>query len=590
MGSTSLSDQPLPDRVDPGDPVSTSVTDTSAIAEALTHARSLHRAGRLRAALDAYESILRLAPGQEDALFGSGLVLSALGAGKASVTQLEKARAAARGRVDIALALAGQLTEVGRLDASEAAYREAVTVSGETRSQFAFALGMRQLGRLEDAEQALRRILERDPGPAPWLALSDVLVDRYRIEEAIAACRNAVDLAPGSSAAHLRLGTRLLEAGQTDAARLAFRDAVRLEPTNTAAHYSLARITRQMEMDDRVDALLRLAARPDLPPRQLADTHFALFKVFDDLGDTDRAFQHLATANGFVRRQFTYSSIADRAYFSRIVAAFDPIVGQNAGSADGPGLDHIFVVGLPRSGTTLVEQILASHPMVHGAGEIQNLRREMLRGLERIGREDAFPDGARHLALDDWRRIGTAYEASLEPSGRPVTVNKTPGNFQMIPAIWAALPRARIVHCRRDPMDTCFSIYRHNFVGWGFLYAYDQSEVAQLYATYRRFMTHWMERRPDGMFELSYERLVADPDATVRALLDYCGLPWNERCLDFAGNLRLVRTASLEQVREPIHDRSVGAWRRYADQLGEMRVRLNEEGIAVAPPSFRPSR
>lgn len=550
----------------------------AALSDALAQARTHHSAGRLKPALAAYESALRLAPTHPDALFGSATVLAALGATEAALGQVEKACSSSPTRPDIAFVRAALLLESERLIASEQAYRDAVDLADTPRGLLNFAQGMRQLGRLEDAEAALRRAIALEPTGPALFALSDVLMDRYRSDEAIDACRLAAILSSGS-AASLRLGTRMLEAGRTDAARRAFRQAVLQAPTNTAAQYSLARISRHSGQDARVRELERLSNTDRLSPRQRADAHFALFKAREDLGDTGTAFQHLAQANALVRSQISYSTDADQRYFARIEQAFDAVIGNASASESGPGAGQIFVVGLPRSGTTLVEQILASHPMVHGAGEIQNLRLEMLRGFERKGIRDGFPDGARQLDPAGWHDVGAGYVASLEPSGRPVTVNKTPGNFQMVPAIWSALPGARIVHCRRNPLDTCFSIFRHNFVGWGLHYAYDQAEVAALYGIYDRFMAHWAARNPQGMFALSYEELVADPERVARALLAYCGLPWDDRCLDFANTPRIVRTASVEQVRQPIHAQSVGSWRRYAPQLGPMRQYLKAGGI-----------
>ena len=550
----------------------------AALADALAQARAHHSAGRLKPALAAYESALRLAPTHPDALFGSATVLAALGANEAALGQVEKARVSAPTRPDIAFVRAALLMESERLIASEQAYRDAVDLADNPRGLLNFAQGMRQLGRLEDAEMALRRAIAMEPATPALLALSDVLVDRYRIDEAVDACRRAAILSPGS-AASLRLGTRLLEDGQADAARRAFRQAVLQSPTNTAAQYSLARITRHSGQDARVPELERLSNADRLSARQRADAHFALFKAREDIGDTVTAFQHLVQANALVRSQISYSTDADRRYFARVEEAFDSVIGNAGPSQSGPGAEQIFVVGLPRSGTTLVEQILASHPLVHGAGEIQNLRLEMLRGFERAGRADGFPDAARHLKADAWAAIGRGYIASLEPSGRRVTVNKTPGNFQMVPAIWSALPGARIVHCRRNPLDTCFSIFRHNFVGGAFHYAYDQKEVAALYAVYDRFMAHWAAQRPDGLFTLSYEKLVQDPETVARALLSFCGLPWDDRCLDGSKTRRIVRTASVEQVRSPIHGQAVGSWRRYAEGLSAMRATLRAEGI-----------
>lgn len=554
------------------------MVSASALADALGQARAHHAAGRLRPSLSAYETVLRLQPTHTDALFGSAMVLAALGATDAALGQVDKALASSPTRPDIAFARASLLLEAERLIASEQAYRDALSLAESPRALLAFAQGMRQLGRLDDAETALRRAVNLQPSAPVLLALSDVLIDRYRIDGAVDACRRAAILAPGATAS-LRLGTRLLEAGQAEAARRAFRQAILQMPTNTAAHYSLARITRHTAADGRIDELTRLAAAGSLPPRQRADAHFALFKVREDLEEWEAAFAHLAEANALVRSQVAYSTEADRRYFERIERAFDTVGDRVGGAPSGPGAGQIFVVGLPRSGTTLVEQILASHPLVHGAGEIQNLRLAMLRGFEQGNLQDGFPDGATRLDTAGWHAVGDSYVASLEPNGHPFTVNKTPGNFQMVPAIWRALPGARIVHCRRNPLDTCFSLFRHNFVGWGLHYAYDQQEVAALYGIYDRFMAHWAQRRPDGVFELSYESLVADPEAVARDLLAYCGLPWDDRCLDFASTRRIVRTASVEQVRQPLHAQAIGSWRRYAPQLEPMRRQLRAAGI-----------
>ena len=554
------------------------MASASAIADALGQARALQAAGRLRPALAAFEAVLRLAPTDADALLGSATILSALGATSAALRQVEKARAASPGRSDIAFNRAALLLEAERLIAGEQAYRDALKLSDTLRNLLIFAQGMRQLGRLEEAETALRRAIGVEPSVQALLALSDVLIDRYRIDEAVDACRRAAVLSP-SAMASLRLGTRLLEAGRAEGGRRAFRQATLQTPSGTAAHYSLARLTRHSAEDERVRGLIRLADSARLSPRQRADIHFALFKVREDLGQTETAFKHLAQANALIRSQISYSTEANRRYFERVEQAFDTPPQDGETCRTGLGEQQIFVVGLPRSGTTLVEQILSSHPLVHGAGEIQNLRREMLRGFERNGIQDGFPDGARLLDAAGWHVVGAGYIASLEPSGRPFTVNKTPGNFQMVPAIWSALPGARIVHCRRNPLDTCFSIFRHNFVGWGMHYAYDQEEVAALFGIYDRFMAGWTRRRPESMFSLSYESLVRNPEMVARALVDYCGLPWDDRCLDFANTRRVVRTASVEQVRQPMNARSVGAWRRYAEHLHPMRRRLILEGI-----------
>ena len=310
----------------------------------------------------------------------------------------------------------------------------------------------------------------------------------------------------------------------------------------------------------------------------------ALAKELEDLGEPARAFVHLAAGKGRKRQTLGYAIAEDEALFAALERTFDKqrcaIAPQGCASAE-----PIFVVGLPRSGTTLVERILSAHSQVQSAGELQNfgvcLKRAVATKSNRVLDVPTIEEGARC----DLAAVGRQYIDSTRPltGAKPRFVDKLPLNFFYVGFIHFALPNARIVCLRRHPLDSGLSLYRQLFaVTFSYYnFAYDLRDIGRYYALFDRLMRHWQHVLPGKVHEVAYESLVMDQERTSRKLLEFCGLPWEEQCLEFHANPAPVATASSVQVRAPLYRSAVGRWRRYAAQLEPLIAQLRSEGIAL---------
>jgi tetratricopeptide (TPR) repeat protein len=377
-----------------------------------------------------------------------------------------------------------------------------------------------------------------------------------------------VQLAPDFALAHFNRGTALFYLGRAAEAADAFSRAVMLDPQDVAFRRALLGVEKVRPGNVHLKAIESVAA-DRLPPPERVAHHFALAKAYDDLGDYARAFAELAKGNGEKRRFSHYNIAADLARFEAIAAAFSAdFLASHRGlgaSSDVP----VFVIGMPRSGTSLVEQILASHPEIFGAGERDILPAFINGG--RAGRE--FPAGIGDLDGAAWTRLGEDYVQSLRalaPQAARIT-DKLPLNFHLVGLIRIAMPNARIVHVSRDPLDTCFSCFSVLFED-DLDFTCDLADLARYYNGYRRLMAHWRAVLPPGaMLEVQYEDLVSDLDGQARRLIDFCGVAWNQRCLRFHETNRPVQTASALQVRQPLYASSIGRASHYAPWLEPLR-------------------
>jgi hypothetical protein len=302
--------------------------------------------------------------------------------------------------------------------------------------------------------------------------------------------------------------------------------------------------------------------------------HFALGKACLDLGESERAFQHLNQGNRMKRATVPYNPEATTQWMARIPQVFTPtLLEAKAGQGAASGLP-VFVLGMPRSGTTLVEQVLASHPDIHGAGELRHVQAL----ADSVGN---FPGSVAGLTPEQLKGLGEAYLARVAPlaQGRRHVVDKMPSNFLYAGLIRLILPDARIIHCRRDPVDTCLSCYSKLFTSEQ-AFSYDMAELGGFHRAYQALMAHWRAVLPASHFiEVDYEAIVADLQAEARRILGFLGLPWNDACLRFHETARPVRTASVNQVRQPVYRSSAGRWRAHAAQLGPLLTAL---GLAAA--------
>lgn len=445
--------------------------------------------------------------------------------------------------------------------------------------------------------------------PAALVARAKALKQVERLDEALAFARQGVTVAPQSADAHNTLATVLQALGQTDEALAQFEQAAQL-PGAVAEEALVGRAALLMEAGRKDEALAAfdqalkafpgsvqaLAGRadartfksgdPDIEAleacltegerRSLTDrisAHFALGKAYLDIKDPQRAFHHLDAGNRQKRATFTYDDAVSGQWMERVAATFTPeLIEQFRGAGEQSELP-VFVVGMPRSGTTLIEQIVSSHPQVTGAGELSALR------LVADG-SGPFPETVKGLAGEGaagyFRQLGQAYLSRVTPlaEGRARLVDKMPGNFLYAGLIPLILPGARIIHIRRDPVDTCLSCYTKLFGGEQ-QFTYNQSELGRFYRRYERLMAHWREVLPSDRFiEVDYEAVVDNLEDEARRLVDFLGLPWDEACLNFHDNRRVVRTASVNQVRQPIYRTSKGRWKPYASYLGPLLAAL----------------
>lgn len=425
-------------------------------------------------------------------------------------------------------------------------------------------LALHTLGRFRDATACFEMALALNPDYAEAhnnLGAALHLLGRYA--RAIACYGKALSLRPDYAEAHGNLGNSLLVIGRLEEARSSFETAVAFEPRRASFYLSLSGTKRFSAGDPYLAAMEALAGELDrLPESERMHLHFALAKCLADTGEQARSFEHMLAGNAIKRRQVAYDEEATLRRFERARQAFASDTRATAVSPPGP----IFVIGMMRSGTTLIEQILASHPKVFGAGE----RADFQRAVDAImpGYEDA--SGA--LSAAQLRRVGARYLGSmgaLSPSSERM-VDKMPTNFLFAGLIAQALPNARIIHARRDPIDTCVSCFATLFRG-ELPFTYDLSELGRYYRAYETLMEHWRAVLPPGtMIEVQYEDLVADLESEARRMLAHCGLDWDPACLAFHQTERPVLTASSVQVRQPLYRTSIGRWRAYGDRLSPL--------------------
>ncbi len=539
-------------------------------------ATTAQAAGRIDDAIIHYRAALALDPDLPEAhnnlgvaLENSGRLDEALGHYRAAVVCRP---GYAEAYVNLGNALAGQ----GKGGEAVAAYRRAIEID-PSRPEAHYNLGncLYVLRKLTEAAAAFRRAIELRPDHAEaHNNLGIVLQELYRTREAVAAYRQALALRPDMAEAHANLGNVLVELGEFDAAMAEFLRSIEYAPGQPNFYFNLSNLRTFAPGDAHLAAMESLARDlASLPPDQAIALLFALAKAYGDIGEHERAFRHLAEGNLRKRRGIAYDEAATLGSFDRIRKTFSRELLAKRRDAGDPSPKPVFIVGMPRSGTTLVEQILASHPSVFGAGELYDLDDI----VTELG-NDAFPEAAARLPDAELRALGARYVARLpsEAGAAKRVTDKMTWNFRYVGLIRLILPNARIVHMRRDPVDTCMSCFARLFAREQ-AHTYDLAELGRYYRAYRTLMAHWREVLPAGvMLELDYESVVADLEGSARRLLAHLGLPWDEACLSFHATRRPVRTSSAVQVRQPIYRSAVGRWAPYLPYVGTLTATLDE--------------
>ena len=480
------------------------------------------------------------------------------------------------------------------------------------RAHYLAALLAIDSGDHDVAQQALRRTVELNAGHAPgWAQLALSYVATGEFVKAEGCLENAVNTQKGNPAVLDRIGTAFRRAGNLDAARhwheksvagapehvpflinlaniylyfgeLADADEVlnrclAIEPENAQLHWLLSRTSATLNVWH-IEAMQDLIPK-QTEPRALAYLNYAIGKEAEDLEDWSLAIDAYEAGATARRETVAFDEQNDIEVFAVAAELFTAqwLEQQDEGSVDAA---PIFIVGEPRSGTTLLERMLGAHAAVNSAGELRHLGFAVRRvaGINEL--RQFTPELLQKAANAEPFDIGTAYFDSTASLRGDVAhlIDKLPANYLYLPLILAALPKAKVVHLQRDPMDACFAIYKQLFAD-AYLYSYDQEELVRHYVRYTNLMTTWRERFPGRFLDVGYEDIVTDTEPTLRKVLEYAGLSWQEQCLDFATSRTPVTTASAAQVREQPHPRSIGRWKHYGDRLEPIRRVLLDAGI-----------
>lgn len=393
----------------------------------------------------------------------------------------------------------------------------------------------------------------------------------------------AVDLAPENDQFRYNHAATLSFLGRTEEAEAVLELILSRAPNDARAHHLLAGLRKQTSARNHVARLRTVHGRAS-PGRDRLLTGYALVKELEDIGDAEEAFERLVAINSAHRSALAYDFARDAAIFDAVEAAW-PVVAR-APVGEGATEAPILVIGMPRTGTTLVDRILASHPGVESVGELQALPLAFKAAAQTRSRNVLDPETIMAAAGHDAGAIGRDYLARAAHHRRTPAlrfVDKFPGNFFYAGIAARALPNAAIVCLRRNPMDTVLANFRNLFaIGSRYYdYSYDLLDIAAYYARFDRLMAFWRKAVPGRILELSYEGLVEDQEGETRRLLAHCGLDWSDECLNFHAYSGAVSTPSAAQVRRPIYRDSVARWRRHADALAPVRAWLEAQGIAV---------
>ncbi len=497
----------------------------STILSMMTTALQFHQAGDLQQAERIYREVLRLDPNQGDALNLLGVLANQMGQPEAAIDLLTRALAAHPHEAEFHGTLAAAYKATGDVAAAVKHYREALRLKPQ-------AVGNR-------------------------LHLADALLEQGQFDEALALCLQALQLDRGSALAWCVLG-ELVGHG-----RHSFTDA-------DIAHM------QQLTADSR------------LPIHDASMIHFTLAAHWEKSGAYDQAFRSYQKANELKREVYRQSKQAfDPArhldLIDRLIAFFTPEFFQRIEAFGADSELPVFVVGMVRSGTSLVEQILSSLPRVYGAGELKDIDQLSTALPQQLNVPEAYPACLAHIDPATARKLAYAYLLRLAgPAGASLRmIDKMPHNYLHLGLIAVLFPQARIIHCRRDPMDVCAAAYFQNFKWLPYTASLD--DIIFYYRQYERLMAHWNRVLPLRMHEVVYEQMVANQEAVSRDLVAFCGLPWDERCLAFYQSRRTVQTASKLQVRQPIYTRSVARWQRFASHLEPLRQALNRPDSPSQP-------
>lgn len=588
-------------------------------------AEALIMQGRLQDALASLERAEELEPGSASIRMKKAKVLTGMGRDDDATRAFEASFKLTPHREDLVRGL--NLQRMGNVREAEQIYRDVLLKDPANvdaiRLLAGIAMRAKQWG---DAETLLERALELAPDfEQAWHDLGLARQEQDKTAEAIAAFERCIQLKPARPNGYVSIGTVKAMIGEHDDAMAMFeqalerdannfgalsglghvlktigrqeeaieryRECVRHNPDHGETWWSMANLKTFSFDDAEIEQMQQRAARETLMEEQRANFYFALGKAFEDKKDYDKAYEYYDLGNRNRRARESYDPVQTVDLHDQFIEVFNKdFVAERAGK----GCDSnapILIVGLPRSGSTLIEQILSSHPDVEGTHELPDLGRVARSiGLQREDRQ-SYPRVMPLLSDEEFLHLGEEYLRRTErhrQTERPRFTDKLPNNFVHIGFLSLILPNAKIINARRHPLDSCLGSYKQLFAR-GQPFTYDPFELAEFYLEYQRLMDHWHAVLPGKVLDVQYEDVVDDLETQVRRILEYCELPWDDRCLRFYETERAVKTASSEQVRQPIYSSARHKWRQYEQHLGPM-IEVLEPLLRTLPEDWQPDK
>ena len=523
---------------------------------------TLREQGKLQEAIEAYQKVLEIKPNNADAHNNMGVTLRDQGKLDRAVAAYKKAIEIRPDHADAYNNMGITLKDQGEFEQAIEAYKQALAIKPDYAVAYNNMGNVRtEQGKLEEAIEAYTKALTIQPDYAgAYNNMGVTLRDQGKLEEAIEAYNKAIKINPTHADAYNNMGIALQEAGKLEEAQNSYRKAIFIEPDHAEAHRHLSRMIRYKPDDPQITEVKKLINRLDLKDSDRCHLLYTYAKINEDCGYFKAAYSNYVEGGALRRKLLDYKKEKDRWLFAKIKKTAPSLISfEFTKSKQAISPMPIFVVGMPRSGTTLVEQIISCHSQVHGAGELPFAGKfggPIVAGLEPITTK----------SLSDFRKSYLAELEKISHNKRFIT-DKMPQNFQYIGLILKVFPGAKIIHVKRDPAATCWSNFKHYFTGRGLGYSYDLEDTIRYFDLYKDLMNRWDELYGDQIYHLDYEKLTVDQECETKKLIKNLELCWEDACLSPHKNKRGVKTASQQQVRKKVYTGSSQAWRKFGPYL-----------------------
>lgn len=555
-----------------------------------------HEQREFKVAIERYQQFLGIVPNHEQTHFNLALVLEELGRIEPAIEHYKKSITIAADNAAAHRQLGDAYTKLQRPDEAIKAYQQALTIQADDVSTIIklgnlfiaaqlltesillyeqalttlpdnalvhrhLGASLQRMGRMKEAIKCFEQALSLRPDyVAVRIDLARVLRQLGRAEEALVPLEEAIDLEPNDGEAHISLALTLRQLGQTELAIERLEQFLTIRPTCGSAYFHISQIKPKQEL---VPVVEKLVNDPKLPNSDAIYCHFALGNFFDSGKSFNQAFRHFLRANTLQRETFTYHAKENTQAIDRLIKVYSKGFFQGKRQFGSASQLPVFIVGMPRSGTTLTEQILSNHALVHGAGEIEAFPAVNHSIARQLKYAKPPPECMSLIDRKMVENYSVRYLQELThhcPTAARIT-DKQPGNFVRIGLIKTLFPDARIIHCQRNPLDNCISLFFHCFTP--LKASFELTELGQYYRDYQRLMSHWQNLFPGEIFTVRYEELVVDQEKVSKQIIDYLGLEWDEKCIDFHNNERNVMSPSNIQVRQPMYKSSMNKWKNY---------------------------